>query len=318
MVQSCIINTLALWVMFADEERKDMNATERVYGYTGACGMIQGLAAGYFLWDVVVSTRHFKIFGWGVWAHAVSAFFVYSFGFRPYCNYYGPIFILYELSTPFLNIHWFCDKLGMTGGKLQWVNGILLLTTFFGSRLVWGIVYSLRVFQDTWAAMHLNTSTPGYLDMANVMHNLTTSTAPIFAIRDGQMCLGEASCVAAQAEVMKFAGPGTEAVPWWLAIIYLSCNVLLNSLNVYWFGRMVETVRKRFDGTPHDEYKHEREGARRRSSISVVQDIVHDAADSLEKDTVSGADVVAARTTGSKLSVNDSGTEINKRRKDVS
>ena len=84
MVQSCLINTLALWVMFADEERKEMTAVERVYGYTGAGGMIQGLAAGYFLWDLIVCTRHIKVFGPGLWAHGLAALVVFSFGFvRP-------------------------------------------------------------------------------------------------------------------------------------------------------------------------------------------------------------------------------------------
>ena len=81
MVQSCLINTLALWVMFTDEERKGMDVLERVYGYTGGCGMIQGLAAGYFLWDFVLCTVHYKVFGFGLWAHAVSALVVFSFGF---------------------------------------------------------------------------------------------------------------------------------------------------------------------------------------------------------------------------------------------
>lgn len=292
--------------MFADKERKDMNALEKIYGYTGALGLIQGLAEGYFLWDVVVSTRYYGIFGAGIWAHAVAALFVFSFGFRPYLNYYGPVFVLYELSSPFLNIHWFCDKLGMTGGKLQWYNGIVLLATFFGCRLVWGTYQSVLVFQDTWAAMHLNTTTPGHLDAASVMHNMTGS--PVFTIRDGQMCMGEQSCVAAQAEVMKFAGPGTDAIPVWLAVLYLSCNLVLNSLNFVWFARMVETVRKRFDGMPHDEFASERE---RRSSL------VQEAADSLEKDTLSGVGKDAAKTTGSTSVVQDSGTGINKRRKDI-
>ncbi len=58
-----------------------MSAMERVYGYTGGCGMIQGLAAGYFLWDLVVTSRNVGIFGWGMWAHAVCALCVFSFGF---------------------------------------------------------------------------------------------------------------------------------------------------------------------------------------------------------------------------------------------
>ena len=54
---------------------------ERVYGYTGASGLIQAFAAGYFIWDLIVSTRHIGIFGLGIWAHAVSALCVFSFGF---------------------------------------------------------------------------------------------------------------------------------------------------------------------------------------------------------------------------------------------
>lgn len=83
MVQSCLINTLALYVMFNDEERRQMgeSVVERVYGYTGASGLIQGLACGYFLWDLIVSTRYIGIFGWGIWMHAVAAFWVFSFGF---------------------------------------------------------------------------------------------------------------------------------------------------------------------------------------------------------------------------------------------
>lgn len=83
LLQSCLINGLALWVMFNDEERYDMrhSAVERVYGYTGASGLIQALATGYFVWDIVVSTRFVKIFGPGIWAHAVTALSVFSLGF---------------------------------------------------------------------------------------------------------------------------------------------------------------------------------------------------------------------------------------------
>jgi TLC domain len=81
LVQSCSINAAALWLMYVDDERKDMSAFERVYGYTGGCGMIQGLAAGYFLWDLVVTSRNIGIFGVGMWAHAVCALCVFSFGF---------------------------------------------------------------------------------------------------------------------------------------------------------------------------------------------------------------------------------------------
>jgi len=202
---------LALWVMWADRERADMGWKERVYGYTGAGGMIQGFAAGYFLWDLVVSVQHVGIFGWGLLAHAVSALVVFSLGFRPFLNYYGPTFILYELSSPFLNFHWFFDKLNMTGSRAQLYNGIVLLFAFFSCRLVWGTYQSLRVYQDVWVALQ----------------------SPGTRFEKG--------------EVMRLnAHADKQVVPVWLAITYLGSNLVLNTLNFFWFGKMIETVRKRF------------------------------------------------------------------------
>ena len=61
--------------------------------------------------------------------------------------------MLYELSTPFLNIHWYLDKVGMTGSTAQLVNGIALITTFGCSRLIWGTYQSVQMFQDVWRAI---------------------------------------------------------------------------------------------------------------------------------------------------------------------
>lgn len=72
---------------------------------------------------------------------------------RPFLNYYGINLILYELSTPFLNIHWWLDKVGKTGSTLQLVNGIALLATFAGSRLVWGTYQNYSMYQDIWRAV---------------------------------------------------------------------------------------------------------------------------------------------------------------------
>jgi len=111
----------------------------------------------------------------------------------------------------------------MTGSRAQLYNGILLLVTFFGCRLVWGTYQSIRVYQDVWAALH----TPGTLVASNP--GLTSATE---------------KSVDAGAEMMRFAGDRT--VPIWLACTFLGSNVVLNTLNFYWFGKMIETVKKRF------------------------------------------------------------------------
>ncbi|KAH6402574.1 hypothetical protein HBI60_060020 [Parastagonospora nodorum] len=223
-VQSVVICTLALWVMWADTERTEMDTTERVHGYTGASGLIQAFAGGYFLWDLVITVQNVRIFGVGMLFHAISALCVFSLGFRPFVNFYAPTFILYELSSPFLNIHWFCDKLNMTGSTLQFLNGIVLLLTFFSCRLVWGTYNSIRVFADVWRAY-----TAGPLDLST----------------DRQAALKTAHISGTGDSVLYFAHGQT--VPLWLAGAYLASNLCLNGLNWFWFAKMIETLRKRFD-----------------------------------------------------------------------
>ncbi|KAH8893718.1 DUF887-domain-containing protein [Thozetella sp. PMI_491] len=246
LVQSTLITVLALWVIFFDEERKGMDWEQRIWGYTGASAMIQSLAAGYFVWDFVVTVLNLDVFGLGLLAHASSALMVYSFGYRPFLNYYGTVFILYELSTPFLNVHWFCDKLNLTGSNLQFYNGLILLATFFGSRLVWGTAQSAWVWVDMYYAV-LGAPDAGYLAAAH--GNSTTFYDP-------------------DQNTMAFA-TNAEPIPLWLAGIYIGSNLVLNGLNWHWFFRMIAAVRKRFE--PAKEKVPEKASAGKSTSTEEAQ-----------------------------------------------
>ena len=81
LVQSTAINIIALWVLLVDDELAQMDWQERIWGYDGASAMVQALAAGYFLWDLIITASNIDIFGLGMLAHAISALLVYSFGF---------------------------------------------------------------------------------------------------------------------------------------------------------------------------------------------------------------------------------------------
>ncbi|KAG0646026.1 putative TLC domain-containing [Hyphodiscus hymeniophilus] len=211
MVSSVGICVLSLWTIFRDQERRHMDLGERIWGYTGAAGLVQALATGYFLFDLVVMVRYLKIFGLGMLAHASSCLLTYTLGFRPIFNYYGCVFMLYELSTPFLNIHWFFDKLGMTGTRAQLYNGLMLLGVFFCCRLIWGAYSSFNIYRDVWNALHFDAKT----------HDLSTN-----------------------GEIMKFGGD--RLLPTWLVMLYMGGHVTLQVLNVFWFGKMIAAVRKRF------------------------------------------------------------------------
>ncbi|CZT02697.1 related to DUF887 domain protein [Rhynchosporium graminicola] len=222
MVQSTFITTLALYVIWNDEERKNMEWVGRIWGYTGAMGLVQGLAAGYFLWDLIASIIHFNVLGPGSLAHAISALLVTSMGFRPFANYYGLNFVLYEISTPFLNIHWFCNKLNMTGSRIQLYNGLVLVTTFFSSRILWGSYQSVCIYRDVWTALQTPTIDLKY-----------ASDSSIF---DYMMATG----------LNGVSYSHNMQLPLWLVIVYLGSNTLLNFFNVYWFSQMVQAMRKRF------------------------------------------------------------------------
>lgn len=145
-------------------------------------------------------------------------------------NYYGATFILYELSSPFLNFHWFFDKLDMTGSTAQLINGGVLLLVFFFCRLVWGNYQSIRVYQDVWKALH-------HVPAAASVHFDALANATADA------ALGNSAEPLHRAGIMQFAGD--EYCPLWLALTYMGSNVILNALNFYWFTKMVDAIRKR-------------------------------------------------------------------------
>lgn len=129
----------------------------------------------------------------------------------------------------------------MTGSRPQWYNGLVLLSSFFCCRLVWGSYQSIRVYADVWSAMHVDE--PGVLDRAFATDN----------------------------EVMKYAKGNN--IPPWLAIVYLGSNVVLNALNFYWFGKMIETIRKRFT-----EAKRPKEnGNATKTDNSIIEELVEKA-----------------------------------------
>ena len=81
MIQALFINGAALYVIFTDPERKEMDWKGRLWGYTPASGMVQGFAAGYFLWDLQVCLQHFSICGVGALVHAIGALAITCIGF---------------------------------------------------------------------------------------------------------------------------------------------------------------------------------------------------------------------------------------------
>lgn len=121
--------------------------TDRLWGYNYSLAQMYSLSLGYFAWDLVVSLRYE---GFSFVLHGLLGLVASTLVFCPLLMYDGLGVLIWELSTPFLNIHWFLDKLKMTGSRAQFVNAMCLVVTYIGVRLVLGVYMSYSLITQLW------------------------------------------------------------------------------------------------------------------------------------------------------------------------
>jgi hypothetical protein len=128
---------------------------DKLFGTTYYTRSLVAYACGYFLWDTVISIYYIDVTGPPFVFHGFACFSVFflsyvcRFNQLPFAQHYGGVFLMFEWSTVFLNIHWFCDKTGMTGSTFQWVNGVILIIAFFVARLCYGTYKMLEFISTT-------------------------------------------------------------------------------------------------------------------------------------------------------------------------
>lgn len=141
------------------------------------------------------------------------------------------------------------DKLNMTGSALQWLNGIILIASFFLARIVWGFYNYAILFHDVYQAYKRDRIRGGEWFGLELGRSIDESSKPpnYFVsepIEKSHMVAGQISPLA---EVSSFAvSLGQETIPLWLVAIYMASIVVLSLLNIVWLGKMIETIRKRF------------------------------------------------------------------------
>jgi len=140
----------------------------KAFGWDPRLGGVQSVAFAYFVWDTVETTLGGS--GYDMILHGATCSFIYGLGYRPWCAYYGPRALLWETSTIFLNIHWFLDKAGKTGSKVQLINGLMLLAAFFFGRLMYGGYISYDFISTLWNARN---EVPVYQTLGYAVGNIT-------------------------------------------------------------------------------------------------------------------------------------------------
>jgi len=144
---------------------------DKAFGWDDRLGPLHAITSSYFLWDLTEAA--WSDFGGEFMIHGAACVYVYSLGFRPWNAYFGPRALLWELSTPFLNIHWFLDKSGKTGSLFQLINGVCLIVVFFCARLVYGTYMSIDFLRTMYTVRH---EAPLWLVGSCVLGNITLNT----------------------------------------------------------------------------------------------------------------------------------------------
>ncbi|KAJ1976416.1 hypothetical protein H4R34_003985 [Dimargaris verticillata] len=121
-------------------------ADDPLHGYWWPAGQVFAISLGYFIYDVSHCAYNVKQEGFGFLLHGAVAVIASLLSYKPLYNLYAPTVLVTEISTPFLNIHWFLDKMNMTGSTLQLANGAMLLITFFGARILFSYYWSAKLY----------------------------------------------------------------------------------------------------------------------------------------------------------------------------
>lgn len=142
---------------------------KRMFGFTETNNKITILACGYFLWDMMISaycsTPAFMV-------HGVVSFTVYSIGLSGFINYYACVFLIFELSNPFLNIRWFANHYGKSNNILARINEGVFMLVFFLCRIVWGftqITILLVDFSQTYTRKDFQLGHAVILGLGNIV-----------------------------------------------------------------------------------------------------------------------------------------------------
>ncbi|CCE62931.1 hypothetical protein TPHA_0D02950 [Tetrapisispora phaffii CBS 4417] len=151
-VQAIIVLYLSLKCMLYDEEYYQVytDSFSRIFGSIRATEVICVYAIGYFVWDIYISSRYSEL---PFILHGIISTVVYVIGLKPSIQYYAPVFLMFELSNPSLNIRWFLMKYFPNQKSLLTANNLMLMVIFFFCRIAWGWLQIGKLCYDYYMTM---------------------------------------------------------------------------------------------------------------------------------------------------------------------
>eukprot|EP00892_Ulva_mutabilis_P001743 jgi/Ulvmu1/1156/UM107_0030.1 len=144
---------IAIWVICHPQF-----AQNRFYGSHPISQLMLCGSAGFFLHDAVsclIRESPFYV------VHGLTCCLGYTAGaYLGLGHFYGGLFLLWEISTPFVQLRWILYKMGATETTAYAINGLLMVFSFGMVRVVFGTYFTGLLYYDTWKELKSDSKTP--------------------------------------------------------------------------------------------------------------------------------------------------------------
>ncbi len=145
---NCVFVVPLAWYLLATDHQL---ASDRFFSQSRGGNVLVALAAGFFVFDLTHSVFDFQ--GVPFFLHAVLCSAVYCLALLlPFCQYYGCVFLLFELSTVWLNVMWYVKFVFDLSDKslVYRICATMFAISFFAARIVYGNYNNVFFFADVW------------------------------------------------------------------------------------------------------------------------------------------------------------------------
>mmetsp|Transcript_6476 Transcript_6476/g.7404 ORF Transcript_6476/g.7404 Transcript_6476/m.7404 type:complete len:250 (+) Transcript_6476:192-941(+) len=141
-----VVCSASLYVIFNNTE-PEINE-DRMYGFSDRCNLIYAIATSYFLWDIntclVQGLTDAKVY-----IHAAVCTLCYLFSQHPYLHYYGVRFLLFEISSVFMQLRQILLLLELQKTSLFRTIQMMFGLSFMATRIFYGLWLSSSFWIDS-------------------------------------------------------------------------------------------------------------------------------------------------------------------------
>ena len=134
VVMALHVTGASLYTLWASPAYRALGAD--FYGETPLTRHLTSVAVGFFLWDCAICAA--DALGAEFAFHGVACLCVFAGALRPFLQFFAPVVLLFEASTPFLKLREVLLASDAAAGPLFAANNLAFSGAFFASRIVFG------------------------------------------------------------------------------------------------------------------------------------------------------------------------------------